>query len=465
MANYYWVGATASAGISRYDFNTPANWQTSFWNSQSTGASSGWVFQVATNSPGIGDIAFVGTSDVGVVPLANSPLLYGGYSGNVEYGEWNSAAGSTGTTLNSSLSSITIDAKSKKYPFNYFGGGLTGAIYNWAVGTDGLTTSAFIGSTGARATQPMKLKVRQNYIISSKSTSIVDIFNVKSINISPGTTAALVATKILIAGEGTVRVQGGSIAEIQNNGTGILYLSGLTCGELRTIPTSVFVETNTRFSNVYIQEGTYKDPMWFGGSLDTQSVLADLGFVGSTTGNNAGANDSGFIVSPIANWWNGGGLTTNPVVYFGMPGLTSNLSYCKKISIVSSLGGTAASSGASKWHLAFAGGVSAASVEVDDATVRGYEYLNPTVTVSIGQLGLSRYSVLDLAHEGSFDNWVFGSITGSQVNGGVIFRDETPIIRGSAGVRLFNSQIVLGNRFDARTGKIANTSSSLPEAV
>ena len=465
MANYYWVGATASAGISRYDFNTPANWQTLFWNSNTTGGAIGWTYQGATSCPGVGDHASVGVSVVHPAPYAISPLLYGGYSGNSAFGEWSNAIGSTGTTLNSSLATLAVDMSGSRYPFNYFGGGLTGDVYAWAVTSDGLTTTGFVGATGLRAVQPMKLKVNRQYMITTKASSLADILQVKSVNIAPGTTGtSLVSTSMNIMGTGVVKVKGGSFSMIQNFGTGTLHLSGLTCGEFRTVPSSVFVNTDTRFSNVYI-DGAYTAPMWFGGSLDTPTVMADLGFVGSATGNNAGSNDSGIIVSPVSNWWSGAGLTTNPVLNFGMPGITSAVSFCKKIVIVSSAGSTGATvpASAARWNLVFAGGASATSIEVDDATVRAQEYIDPTVTVSIGTLGMTRNSVLDFAHEGQFDNWFFGSITGNQVNGGIVFRDETPIIRGSAGVRLFNTQIVLGNRVDIRTGKITNTSSTLSD--
>jgi hypothetical protein len=109
----------------------------------------------------------------------------------------------------------------------------------------------------------------------------------------------------------------------------------------------------------------------------------------------------------------------------------------------------------------FAGGASAASVEANDTIVRAYDYIDPTVLVRIGTLGMSRDSVLNFAHEGPFDNWFFGSVTGNTIVGGIVFRDETPTIKGSAGVRLFNTQVVLGNRYDARTGKTTNTTPTI----
>jgi len=466
MANYYWVGASASAGISRYDYNTPSNWNTVYWASQGTGASFGWSFQPATAAPGPGDRIFVGTSNVGTIPTALSPLLFGGYSGNSALGGYSNSLGGTGTTTTSSLNAATIDVSTNKYPFNFFGGGLTGAVYSWAVNSDGLTTNAFVGATGQRAVQPFKLKVAQNYYITTKSSSLVDIVNVKSVNVAAGTTSSnIVTTSVGIYGSGYVRFSGGSVASINNNGNGSLYLSGITCGDFYTNPSSVYVETDARFSNVYVG-GAYLAPIWFGGSLDSQTVLTDLGFQGSVTGSNAAANDSSIVITPINNWWIGGGQTTQPIFYFGTPGVTSVVSFCKKIDIASSVGasGGLSSGGAAnnaKWNLVFAGGASAASVEANDTIVRAYDYIDPTVLVRIGTLGMSRDSVLNFAHEGPFDNWFFGSVTGNTIVGGIVFRDETPTIKGSAGVRLFNTQVVLGNRFDARTGKTTNTTPTI----
>ena len=467
MANYYWVGANGNVGISRYDFNAIANWQTSYWNSQATGASFGWSFRSATAAPGIGDRVWVGASDMPTVPQSLSPILYGGYSGNSAYGEWSHGIGSTGTTTNSSLISININANTSKYPYEYFGGGLTSTIYDWAVNVDGLSADAFVGSTGARAILPLKLKVAQTYSLQARSSASIDITNVKSPSSPYGLTSSIVTTSMYIDGAGYIKVRGGSISNIQNVSSGSLYLENIICGSLLTVPSSVYTETNTKFGNVYIGEGQYKAPMWFGGSLDTPLVLADLGFTGGTTGSNAASNDSGLIVSPVAGWWNGGGLTTNPVLYFGLPGTTSNVSYCKKIQIESSPGtlGLTGAAAVARWNLAFAGGASAASIEVSDTTVRVFENIDPSVAVKIGTLGMSRKSILNFAHEAPFDNWFFGSISGSSIEGGILFRDETPSIMGSAGVRLFNTQIILNNRSDARTGRTTNTSATLPQTA
>jgi hypothetical protein len=472
MANYYWVGATASAGISRYDFNTPANWQLAYWSSQATGASFGWNFASATAAPGPGDNVFVGTSNVGVIPQSLSPCLYGGYSGNSAFGSWLNAgplvAGAlTGGTNNSSLNSITVDMTSSKYPYNFFGGGLTGTQLNWVLNFDNGPTGDLVGATAERAYKPMKLKVTSSIILRTGANDLADIQTVKSL--SYNSTTNIVNTNAIINGVGFVRMVGGSYSSIVNQGSGNLYLEGLTCGDLFTTSSGVYTSSNTRFSNVTVS-GTYTAPMWFGGALDSTTVLADLGFTGSITGNQASSNDSTMTINPIDGWWTGGGVTSNPTFYVGLPGITSSSVYCNKIVISSSQGVSGSHPASSaKWNLVVSGGLSAQAIELSDATIRAYDYLDPTLAIKIGTLGMARNALLDLSYNGVFDNWQFGSVTGTANNitiaGGVVFRDETPKIQGSAGVRLFNTQVSLGGRFDTRTGKITNTTTQQVQAA
>jgi hypothetical protein len=312
----------------------------------------------------------------------------------------------------------------------------------------------------------MKLKVASSIYVNTLPSKFADIQTVKSLNFS--STTNIVNTSAWINGTGYVRMVGGSYASINNNGYGSLYLEGLTCGDFRTTPSSVYASTNTRFSNVNVG-GQYVAPMWFGGALDSATVLTDLGFTGSITGNQASSNDSTITINPINNWWVGGGLTSNPTIYVGIPGVTSSSMYCNKISVQSSQGLSGGISGTSaKWNLVVAGGLSASTIELEDAVIKAYEYIDPTLAIKIGTLGMSRNSLLDLSANGLFDNWQFGSVTGSANNvtigGGVVFRDETPTIKGSAGVRLFNTQVSLGGRFDIRTGKITNTTTQQVQA-
>ena len=474
MANFYWVGAATAAGISRYDFNTPANWQLAYWSTQATGPSFGWNFTSATAAPGAGDNVFVGVSNVGAIPQSLSPCLYGGYSGNSAFGAWmNSgplgAAGSmTGTTATSALQSVSLDISTTKYPFPYFGGGLTGQVLAYAVSGLGITTGGDLtGPTAERAYKPMKLKVASAVDITTGPSKSVDVQTIKALSFVGSSN--IVNTSAHIHGSGTVRMSGGHYSQIINYGPGYLSIDGLTCGTLVTIPQGLYVSPSARFGTVLVN-GAYTStavPIYFGGSLETSSVLLDLGFTGSVTGSNASSSDSTITINPITNWWTGGGITAAPIFNLGSPGITSSMVTCQKVSVQSSLGmtGLDGSQLTAKWNLVIHGGLSASAVELDDAIIKSSPWVDASQQIKIGTLGMQRNAILDFASGGLFDNWQFGSITGSANNvtiaGGVVFRDESPIIKGSAGVRLFNTQVVLGNRFDARTGKITNVATDI----
>ena len=65
---------------------------------------------------------------------------------------------------------------------------------------------------------------------------------------------------------------------------------------------------------------------------------------------------------------------------------------------------------------------------------------------------MSKHARLDLSrNQMNFDDWRFGGISGNTIIGGIGFEDETAYVKGSEGVRLWNTQ-VRGKRFDARSG-------------
>jgi hypothetical protein len=71
--------------------------------------------------------------------------------------------------------------------------------------------------------------------------------------------------------------------------------------------------------------------------------------------------------------------------------------------------------------------------------------------VNIGQLDMTK-SILDFKLRSSFDGWRFGLRDGYNINGGIICRDEQSSIIGSAGVRLYNEQIVTRTNSGVRLG-------------
>jgi len=491
MANFYWQGQSIT-GIAKFDWNTKENWKQVEFNSSGTGSSFGWRYVTANYAPGPNDAAIFGAINEGggaLQPLnALSPCLFGGYSGNVASGSWLGAVIETGTTAQSSLITIVTNLSREtggnRYPFTLFGTGLTAETLNylytaegisgvsdadlvpWAAGSlpnSGLTSGGVSGGQAmvARSRFPLKLKVSDSIMLHHDGDKLIKFVGVKSLVDVYGTTGntKYVRTNVIQNGKGTVSISSGVYQNIYNNGVGSsMYLTGLTCGTFRTVPTSVFVEPNCRFNRVEVG-GQYTNPIWFGGSLDTASVVNELGIPGlGTTGVNQAELESGIDIQPIYQWWTGGGLQNQPYFVFGIPGPTSQQAVAKRIRVASVDGGASGSSTGtaawnSTWNLTFGGGASAATIETTSAIVRVQNSINTATTVNIGTLFMDKSSVLDLASAGEFDNWFFGSLSGNSIQGGIIFRDEKSTVKGSQGIRLFNTQVVLGNRFDVRGGK------------
>ena len=167
MPNYYWVGATAGVGIERFDYNRPSNWKVERWGSNP----SSWP--TGASAPGNGDIIFFGAAFT-----AQSPCLYGGYSGQIGSGQWRNynglgTNGITGGTSSSSLVNANLFLNSDFYPFPYFGGGITGAIQNYCVNSLGLSAGEITGSTAHLARNGLTLKVsgRVHLTTSGKKSS------------------------------------------------------------------------------------------------------------------------------------------------------------------------------------------------------------------------------------------------------------------------------------------------------
>jgi len=491
MANFYWQGQSIT-GIAKFDWNNRENWKQVEFNSSGTGSSFGWRYIDASYSPGPNDAAIFGAISEGggaLQPLnALSPCLFGGYSGNVAFGSWLGAAVVDGTTGESSLITLSTNltrssSGSNRYPFALFGTGLSGDTLNYLFNVEGISgvsdsdlvpwavapsnhgfTSGVSGGLAmvARSRNPLKLKVRDTYMLSHDADKLIKFVGVKSLVDVVGTTGntKYVRTNLWSFGKGTLSISSGVFQNINNYGVGSsLYLNGLTCGTLSTVPTSVFVEPNCKFNRVSVA-GQYTNPIWFGGTLDTASVINELGIAGlGTTGVNQAELESGIDIQPIYQWWTGGGLQSQPYFVFGIPGPTSQQAVAKRIRVSSVDGGASGSSTGtaawnSTWNLTFGGGASAATIESTSAIIRVQNAISTATSVNIGTLFMDKSSVLDLASGGEFDNWFFGSLSGNSIQGGIIFRDEDSLVKGSQGIRLFNTQVVLGNRYDVRGGKV-----------
>lgn len=520
MANFYWVGQGYTAGVGRFDFNTPENWMRDYYYNGVKAWSRCNGNQFPRMSPSQGDTVFFGLNDkkavgnnagsygsLGLPPIA-SPCLFGGFSGNANAGVW---AGGTaaGATFTSSLSRIvaymgTPNSSSETtdrlclYPYHYLGYGITGEVYDWLLGpngngagaqapedlqmTTGMTAGAFLaGGTGQRAFQVPKLKVQNwcGFYWSGGCSAQADFEMVKSYNSNISTTGLIVSTQVdmlmnAVMGYninygypgneqnllGNLTIRNATLASINNYTIVGLDLQGVTCGVATLQPTRTYISPTCRFSTVSVKSGNYSGPIHFGGSLDTKTVMPELGVTAGLSGGgvdstitveNGYKNLSVYVIDP-------GQAQLN----FGAYGLTSSISTAQKIQfngVSSIVGGTAQS-----WELSFVSGASAGVIEANYTAINIDPNTDSNTTVQIGTLGMSNNSILDFTTNPRFNNWVFGSVTGSATSstvvGGIVFRDETSTIKGSEGLRLFNSQVVLGGRVDKRTGKVTDVSAS-----
>jgi len=103
------------------------------------------------------------------------------------------------------------------------------------------------------------------------------------------------------------------------------------------------------------------------------------------------------------------------------------------------------------WRIEFFGDANIISMSTEGTTIAAWAQLDPSKQLNISRLILAERSVLDLQYAKQFDNWYFGSLTGDTVAGGINFADDTCLVMGSAGVRLYNTKII--NNFDVRAAK------------
>jgi hypothetical protein len=514
MANFFWVGQGYTAGVGRFDFNTPENWMRDYYynGKQAWSRCNGNKFprmgpsQYDMINIGIHDKNAVGSNvgsygSLGLPPIA-SPCLFGGFSGNANAGVW---AGGTaaGATYTSSLSNVVANMGNPNsstdtmdrpclYPYHYLGFGITGEVYDWLLGPNGdgvgayapqdllLTTGlsggvAFNGATAQRAFQVPKLKVANwcGFYWSGGCSAQVDFEMVKSYNQNLSTTGLMVNTSIGMYTPytlsynpnlgyngneenllGNLTIRNATVSRLDNYTIVGLDLQGVTCGVATLQPTRTYISPASRFSTVSVRSGNYSGPIHFGGSMDTKTVMTELGVTGGLSG---GAGDS--MITVENGYKTIGAYVTDPgtpYLYFGAYGLTSSISTAQKIQFLGASGG---------WELSFVSGASAGVIEANSTTIAIDPNTDNYTTVRIGTLGMSNNSVLDFASNPRFNNWLFGSVTGSAssstVVGGIVFRDETATIKGSEGLRLFNTQVVLGGRYDVRAGKVTDTSAAI----
>jgi hypothetical protein len=147
---FVWVGgSTASTSADRFNFNIAQNWRERIEATDPSGILQ-YIYRITTQVPGPGDKVYIGTDpgDNGSYTVT-SPLLFGGFSGDVNGGTWatNSSGGGYGTTWSSALDAVNIGtdtlnnasigapntqnssgAYKFNYPFPVIGGGITQSV-------------------------------------------------------------------------------------------------------------------------------------------------------------------------------------------------------------------------------------------------------------------------------------------------------------------------------------------------
>ena len=138
---YHWIGgSTGSTLASRFDWNIASNWRIvkpNYWGGEP-------IVETPSEPPSENDTVIIGghfslpEGGETLVPFnCVSPLLFGGFSGDLSNGGWtDSTYGATGTTYSSSLLQMIIKGNKSKenfndldyainYPFKIIGGGIT----------------------------------------------------------------------------------------------------------------------------------------------------------------------------------------------------------------------------------------------------------------------------------------------------------------------------------------------------
>lgn len=560
MAKYLWIGKDTS-GISfnennvdgaehvdQYCWNIPGNWKT--WSP--VGGVFQWVDTFLYPKPG--DIVIVGddgVASIGWVP-AKSPLLWGGYSGNVAVGSWykDGSLGSeyAGTTLTSSLQSFVFSeglpgsVRANAYNFPYLGGGMSGAVLAWAAHRDNLSpefyTSAGYSNTGRNPTQNLTLKVSgsvnlktyrdpANYQpgltnpaqINATNRMIMDFNFVKSLigSGSSGASAPACNTTLLYnfhssmlpaAAAGNswslvyprtpgLRLNGGSFSSIYLQPATPSFFSSLvpytSVGDYGVVLNGVVA------GNVDCQK---KQAMYFNGCTFGTMTVDQYGWGGSLSSTAQGPTYTQQVPVEIASNFSlsytsldlagvsfnsstspyGDGLlqlSEDPVKFVNFPytfpptaqppSVVYDVAHRNENStqqvILGDRYGTSttniptvqifAPSGSIHylpWGLEFAGTVVNTLIKNEGGLVYSNADISEQKYVSSTLMNMSKYARLDLSrNQMNFDDWRFGGISGNTIIGGIGFEDETAHVKGSEGVRLWNTQI-RNKRFDARSG-------------
>lgn len=516
MAELYWQGATAGAGIKRFDFSTPSNWRVRRYGFPTV------LWPTSATAPGNNDVV-----KFGVGFTAQSPCLYGGYSGGVAFGQWRNAIsnatyglGGTGTTQQTSLLQADLYLNTSYYPFPYFGGGITGDIYNYCVNILSLDATQITGVTAVYANNGLTLKTRSyvNLSTTGRLSSSYDVggndgngypnYTVANLNFvqskaeSFGATASTstvlqIGANVIsfglqetfydssVVGFGDVTINNGAFRAIDvNDGiSGVaglsaaparaskIYFNGVTSGTISTYNCDLQVDQNCTVGSFTVKTGVnpyYASERVSGldgreimlaGKFNYDSVVSTVGIIpGITVGN---PFTSGvFLYDQFTHRPGNSNYDYEPTILISTPQDGVTFTAQNLLSFTELLPYSGATGNSQRpWVIEFFGDATVGSMSVEGTRVRANRQTPPTKQFNITNLNLAEASILDLKYAPNSDNWFFGAISGSgasaSIQGGINFRDDTSRILGSNGIRLYNTKIV--SNFDVRSGTAVPT--------
>jgi hypothetical protein len=301
-----------------------------------------------------------------------------------------------------------------------------------------------------------------------KNWGVIQVFNLK--NYAPlgsGSTAAIWVNSVCTArGNQELRIGGwwDSITRIHDSNGQVyggtnwfaprssMLLEGATArfvrttgfrGGLSTTPT-----TNISRMEVYpIDNNYYLD---IKNLFIRDSVLTDLGSVGLTLGQSTGGDSNLFVsTTNIAGVTPGTGQYYLNGIYIGDVSSTvraNSFEFGNALN-VSGISASATYYGLYGYpvNVKFQGNVRLNKATFNKAFITASQEtaIPSNSTVQVYEFEMKNNSTLDLSVVSEFNNWKFGEQIGSNIVGGIVFRDEgTSVVRLSEGVVLWNDQIV-----------------------
>jgi hypothetical protein len=222
---------------------------------------------------------------------------------------------------------------------------------------------------------------------------------------------------------------------------------------------SVLFDEQTNIAEALISPATNYHFVQLQNKFNRFAVMTEIysgGSAGSTASPNLRVVNPSLQDSAIT----GGGspINFNGIILGAQDGKTFSANHCV-------FGLVGAPTAALPLNINFGGNVSINKIEAEKTVLQGWKEggIGDSSSVEIGEIYLQNQSVVDFSLVESFDNWSFGKQVGTEIQGGIIFNDETCTIKGSNGIRLWNDQLVSIGNFrggdtSKRTGKTSTAS-------